>query len=79
MLVWLLYAANVPGMNYRTDAHALAKGHFLVITKAKNEIGSSGSGPYLQATLYYDPFVSMKVVENSLPILLCIQIFYFGK
>ena len=74
-----LYPADVLGTSYRTDGHASIGPYCFLITKAKNEIGSTGSDPYLQAALYYAQFVCDLAVKTPLFVLPCFDISYFSK
>lgn len=74
-----LYAADVPNTSYQTDGHACILGYPFLITKAKREVGSGGSDPYLQVALYYFEFLRTLAAKTPSSVLPCFNIFYFGK
>jgi len=74
-----VHAAKVGGSKCNTDGHVLVGKHPTFIQEIKNEVGSSGAEPFLQALSYYDQFVrENRLWEDATSCHPCIVAFFAG-
>src|SRR5882762_3396273 len=73
-----LLPADIISTTYRTDGHATQNGYIYCLSEAKPELVSGSAEPYFQSILYYWSSWKSRREVDSISVLPCFLIFYYG-
>ena len=73
-----LVQTSIEGISYMTDGDMQHAGYRYIIAEMKNEIGSSGAEPYVQASMHYLESTRKQALAHPESVLPTLLVLFFG-